>query len=884
MTLYRRLRAWWLAFARRGRMEGDMDAELRFHLETRAEDLARQGLPRAEARRRAGAEFGGVEAAKDDCRQARGLHLLDNLGQDLRFTWRSLRRDAGFALIAVLILAAGIGANTAVFSVVNTLLLRPLPLPQARRLVWITPPPAKCGLSCETFSADAYQELRAQNRSFEDIGGYFPFGPLKLRLMGHGEPLPVTGLMVTSNFFQVLGVQPALGRLFDAADGRRIGRGRGVVVLANAYWRRQFGSDAGIVGKAIDLNGRYATVIGVLPANFDFGAVFSPGERLDLFAPAALATMQAWGNILSLTGRLKPGVTLVQAQADVNRVAPRLYFNRKYPETKGYYKSIQLVTLKHYVTGRLRAPLLLLWAAVGLILLIVGVNLANLLLARAATRAKEFALRGALGAGRGRLLRQLLTESLALAAVGAALGLGLAEVITRFVAHQSSVALPLLGNVRVDGAAVAWTLLLAAVAVAIFGMVPGLQIAAHNPQDSLKDCGPGMSEGKKHARLRAGLVISEVALACALLVGAGLLLRSFLRVLDVNLGFRPSRAAAIQVDYPDGGSPARRGVVFRRLLSHVQAIPGVQAAGIVDYLPLGPNRDWGPVKAQGQTYGRGQAPEPLVYVATPGFFRAMDIPILAGRGFSWNDGPNNRKVIIINHTLAHALWPNGNAVGQVAAAGPFTAAHVIGVVADVRETSVEKAPGFQIYYSTMQAAPEGATLVVRSALPPATLAPTVVRTLRQLNPNQPAAAFRPLAQIVSHAVSPRRFFLLLVASFGAFALLLTALGIYGVIAYSVTRRTQEIGVRMALGAEPGAIRRMVLAATLRLALAGIAVGLVLAAALAGAMRSLLFGVAPMDPVAFAAAIVVLLAVAALAGYLPARRACRIQPTSALRAN
>ncbi|MGH9507015.1 MAG: ABC transporter permease, partial [Terriglobales bacterium] len=520
MTLHRRFRNWLEAVVRRRRMESDMEAELRFHLESRADDLGRQGMPRAAARRQAGIEFGGNGGAKEACRQAIGLRILDHLAQDLRFAWRSLRRDANFAVIAVLILAAGIGANTAVFSVVSTLLLRPLPLSHARRLVWITPPPPDCGLSCATFSADAYDELRAENRSFQDVAGYFAFSsPDNLRLMGRGEPLPATGLSVTTNFFKVLGVRPALGRLFTAADGHK--GAPGTVLLANAYWRRQFGSDPAIVGRAIEVNGESVTVAGVLPASFDFGALFAPGERVDMFTPAVLTTMEDWGNILSLTGRLKAGVTLRQAQADVNRVAPRLYFNRRYPETKGFYKSIRLVTLKGYVIGRLRGPLLLLWAAVGLVLLIVAVNLANLLLARAAARSKEFALRGALGAGRGRLLRQLLTESVALTAAGTGLGLGLAAAITRVVAHQSAVALPLLHSVGVDGAARAWTLLLAVAVAALIGIVLGLHLARGNLPEALKDSGPGLTGGRKQERLRTGLVICEVALTCALLTGTG---------------------------------------------------------------------------------------------------------------------------------------------------------------------------------------------------------------------------------------------------------------------------------------------------------------------------------------------------------------------------
>jgi predicted permease len=824
-----------------------------------------------------------VEEAERLHRGLRGLPFLDSVLQDLRYTFRTLRRDHSFTVIAVLILGLGIGANTAVFSVVNTILLRPLPLANPQQLVWIAPPSAKCGFSCETYSADAFQEFRALNHSFQDVAGYFAFSTEdNYRLAGRGEPVPATGIYVTQRFFQVLGVQPSLGRLFTTDETRK--GSHPVALLANAYWKRQFAGDPGILGKVIDLNGQTVTVVGVLPPTFDFGAVFSPGEKVDLFTPYILDDWRNDGNDLTMVGRLKRGVSLAQAQADVNLVAPQLYFNVKYPDTKGDYKSIRLTPLKVYVTGRLRGPLTMLWAAVGAILLIVCVNLSNLLLARSATRSKEFALRSALGAGKKRLVRQLFTESLVLSAAGAVLGLGIASAMTSFLVNQAAIALPLLSDIRVDGTALAWTLVVAFAVAAIFSLIPALRVSSGNLRESLNDAGPGMSEGKKHERLRAVLVISELALACVLLVGAGLLLRSFLRVLDVNLGFQPAQAAAIKVDYDDGGSLAKRSVIFQQILSHIEAIPGVEAAGMVDYLPLGQNRNWGPVEAKGKLYRRGEVPDPLVYVVTPGFFRAMGMRLLAGRDFSWGDGPTSRSVIIINQALAHALWPKGNAVGQMASAGPFETCLVIGVVADVHETSVEGSPGWQVYYASTQARPAGAELVVRTTLPPDTLASSILRTLRQLNSSQPAAAFVPIHQIVDHAVSPRRFFVLLVTSFGAFGLILAALGIYGVISYSVTRRTHEIGIRMALGASPAQVQLGVMARTLRLIIAGLCLGLLASFACASLIASLLFGITPADPLTFAATAVVLSSIALAAGYLPSRRASKIDPMSALRAN
>jgi predicted permease len=381
-------------------------------------------------------------------RAARGLPALDNIVQDLRYTFRTLRRERAFTLVVVLILGLGIGANTAVFSVVNTILLRPLPLANPQQLVWITPQiGAKCGFSCETYSADAFEEFRAQNHSFQDVTGYFAFSTEdNYRLTGRGEPVPATGIDVASNFFQVLGVQPLLGRSFTSDEARK--GTHPVALLANAYWKRQFAADPRIIGNSIDLNGQPVTVIGVLPPIFDFGAVFAPGEKVDLYTPMVLDDARDWGNILTMVGRLKTGVSVAKAQADANLVGRQLYFNIKYPGSKGRYQAT-LTPLKIYVTGRLRGPLIMLSCAVGAILLIVCVNLSNLLLARSATRSKEFALRSALGAGRMRILRQLLTESLVLSAAGAVLGLGLAFGITSFLVHQGSIALPLLSDVRV---------------------------------------------------------------------------------------------------------------------------------------------------------------------------------------------------------------------------------------------------------------------------------------------------------------------------------------------------------------------------------------------------------------------------------------------------
>jgi len=828
--------------------------------------------------------------AKERHREVRGLPALDVLMQDLRYAFRTLRRDPGFTTVSILILALAIGANIAVFSVVNTLLLRPLPFPDSRQLVWIAPPPSHCGLSCDTYSADAYEEFRAQSRAYQDVTGYFAFStPDNLRLTGLAEPEPATSIEVIGNFFQVLGVEPAMGRLFTADEVR--GGPHPVALLANAYWRRQFNADPAIIGKAIELNGTPVTVLGVLPTSFDFGAVFSPGAKVDLFTPLDLNESRDWGNIVTLLGRLKPGVTVAQALDDAKRVAPNMYFNVKYPETLGRYKGDLIpVPLKDYVTGKLRRSLIALWCAVGAILLIAGVNLSNLLLARAAARAKEFAVRGALGASRGRIVRQLLMESLVLSGAGAALGLGLALILIVWLAHQGSLALPLLSTLRIDGQALSWTVLIAVFTAVIFGLLPGLRMASGNLQEALKDSGPGAGLGRRHERVRAALVVSEVALACLLLVSAGLLLRSFLKVLDVDLGFQPDRAASIKVDYDDSGasfdaSAAKRAAIFQQILTRVTALPGVEAAGMTDYLPLGPNREWDtpiPQGQQGRAFAPGELPDPLVYVITPGFIRAMGIR-LRGRDFTWADGPHSQKVVLINASAARVYWPREDAVGKILMRGQEED-QVVGVVDDIHEENVEGPTGSQIYYPVTQQTPAGAQLVIRTSLPPAALAASVLRTLRELNPNQPVAAFLPIRTIVDRAVSPRRFFTLLVAAFAGLGLLLAALGIYGVISYSVTRQTQEIGIRMALGATQGHVLLGVLTRTMRLTLMGLALGIIASLAVAKLIASLLFATTSTDPATFAGMAALLCAVALLAGFVPAHRASRIDPMIALRSN
>ena len=874
----------------------DVRAELRFHIEAKTDDLIARGWPPDEARAEAERQMGNMRALERIGEQIGGqMEFRSGISdyasqclQDARYTMRSLLANPAFFTIAILVLALGIGANVVVFSVVDTILLRPLPFRDSQQLVRIVEKNANSNESGKTYTADATQDFQQQNRSFQSVSGYFAFtGPNNFKLTGAGQPQPATGMLVAQGFFETLGVEPYAGRLFRPEEF--VHHAQPAALLSYPFWKRRFNGDRSIIGKTVDLSdandlgNKSVVVAGILPESFDFGSVFSPGAKVDLFVPYIMDDFRGDGNDLALVGRLKPGVSLAQAQSEADLLFPTFFFENKHPEYgKGY--TAQLTGLKEYVSGKLRRSLIVLWCAVGLIQLIVCVNLSNLMLARAAARSREFAMRRALGAGRGRIVRQLLTESLMLATAGALLGLGLAGVVLAWLAHQGSVALPLLPMLHLDRTALAWTLLFAVGTAVVFGLAPALRMSSARLQAALKDGGHGSSEGRSHDRLRSTLVVTEIVLACVLLVGAGLLLRSFLRVLDVDLGFEPSRAAAISVDYDAQGSAAKQAAIWQQVVTRASQIPGVEAAGISDNLPMSRNRGWG-IAPKGTAPPKNSDFIPVfVYIVSPGYLNAMGMRLVAGRDITWDDLVNNRNVVVLNETVAHRLWPGQNPIGRMAIAGGALT-EVIGVIADVRETSAEETGDSQMYLpATKQFGPEGSYLVVRSKVAPASLAGSVMRMLREINPAQTASAFTPVQSLVDHATSPRRFFVLLVGAFAGLGLLLASLGIYGVISYSVTRQTQAIGIRMALGATPGRVLLSVIGQTLRLAVAGIAVGIVASFAVARLIASLLFQTAPTDALTFTGMVLLLTGVALLAGYLPARRASKINPTIALRAN
>jgi predicted permease len=805
------------------------------------------------------------------------LYHVETLVRDLRYAARTLRRDAALTTFAILIIGAGVGASTTVFSVVNALWLRPLPFDDPGRLVWVA------NGSSENLSRQAVQvghvvDLREQSRSLAGLAGFSPFyGVGDIRLTSTGEPERVTGVPVTEGFFPLLGVRPWLGRNFTAEECRW-GAPR-TAILSHAFWQRRLGARADVIGESITLDGASTTIVGVLPPSFDFGGMFSPGRPADLFLPFPLSPeTHRRGNTLAVIGRLKPGIDLATAAVEtvgtvdrISNTAPDVEPGRR----RNPFRP-NLVPLQDRISGRFHGTLAVLAAAVGFLMLLVAANISNLLLARASARHKEMALRMALGAGRGRLVRQLLVESVALSCSGAALGLALALGGTSLIAHLDGASIPLLRDVRVDGLALIFVASVAVITGVGFGVLPALQVSGLAPQDALKDAGRGVTGGG--GWMRRAIVVSEIVLVCVLLAGAGLLTRSLSRVLDVDPGFTAENVISLRVD------PSRRNTYFDTVLHHVRAVPGVEAVGLTDALPFGDNFGWRgwTVSAPGRVPDAAVRANPLARMIDDGYFSAMGIALKAGRGFTADDRPSSERVVVINEALARQLWPDEDPLGRVLRASGRDY-RVVGVANEVRYFALERDTGQEMYMLLRQTGDyQTVDLVVRSAVPPASMLPALRAALKRADPGLPAVEFRTMQQLVDRSVFTRRLIVRLLTGFAGFGLILASLGLYAVISYSVSQRTREIGVRVALGAAPVAMQRQILAQTMTLAAIGLVIGLPVAWAAAKAIQGLLFGVVSSDPVTFGGVIAVIAVVAGLAGYVPARRASRVDPVLALR--
>lgn len=814
------------------------------------------------------------------------LSFVDTLVRDLRFAARTLRRDAALTTFAILIIGVGVGASTTIFSVVNALWLRPLPFTDPGRLVWIANGTSE-NVSRQAVQVGHFVDLREQSQSLVDLAGFSPFyGVGDIRLTGTGEPQRVTGVPVTEGFFPLLGVRPRLGRGFTAEDSRQ--GAAPTAILSHAFWLRRLGAKADVIGDVITLDGAPTTVVGVLPSSFDFGGTFSPGRPADLFLPFPLSPeTNRKGNTLAVIGRLKPGIELPAAAAETAAAVDRI--SKTAPDVEpGRPRNAfrpNLSPLQDRISGRFHGVLALLAAAVGFLMLLVSANISNLLLARASARRREMALRTALGAGRGRLIRQLLVESVMLSCSGAGLGLALALGGTHLIAHFEGTSIPLLQDVRVDALAIMFIGSVALLTGVGFGVLPALQVSARAPQDALKDAGRGATSGS--SVMRRAIVVAEIVLVCVLLTGAGLLTRSLSRVLDIDPGFTPENVLSLRVDPSRLEQPTleARNAYFDHVLERVRSVPGVEAAGLTDALPFGDNFGWrgwtvSPADRAADPTARAN---PRVRMIDDRYLSTMGIAMKAGRDFTSSDRPTSEPVVVINAALAQELWPDEDPLGRVLRASGRDY-RVVGVVNDVRYFALERDTGQEMYMLLRQTGDyQTVDLVVRSAVPQASLMVAIRAALQRADPGLPVVEFRTMEQLVNRSVFTRRTVVQLLAGFAAFGLILASLGLYAVISYSVSQRSREIGVRMALGAAPRAMEAQILAQTMTLAAIGLAIGVPAAWMAARAIQGLLFGVVSSDPVTFGCVVSVIAIVTGLSGYVPARRASRIDPVSALRA-
>ena len=799
--------------------------------------------------------------------------------QDLGYAVRSLRRAPGFAVLTALVVGLGVGATTAVFSVVKPLLIAPLPVEAPRDLVWIALDDGnEESLSSVTSRTGNLIDFRERASSFDGITGFNAFsGQESYTLEADGNVQRLTGYGVAPDFLDVLGVRPAFGRDFD--DAESTWDGPAAIVLSWAFFQQRFGGDPGIVGTSVALNGEPTRVIGVLPAAFDFGSIFTPAETVHFLEVWEISDRtDRWGNTLHMIGRLRDGVSAEAAQAELDAVVASL--EAEQPDRWGL--GAHVTPLQEKISAPVRSGLLLLAGAAATVLLIVCVNVSNMLLARAPGRAREIAVRKALGAGRGRLLRQLLGESTIIAVTGSVAGAAIAWGVTRWVSATAGVKVPLLDTVGVDGTALLFAVGVAVATGLVVGWVPALQVAEGSEATVLRSGGRSATATRGAHRLREGLVIAEIALAAVLLVAGGLLIRSFGAVMDVDLGFDPEGTVAWKLNPQGMETNAEYVAWFRGLEDRLMQIPGVEAVGMNDALPLGRNRSWGfSVEGLPQTEADDLGMFP--HIVTAGYFGALDIPLLAGRTFERNEA-EDAQTIVINRSAAERLFGHvDGAVGQRFSTGRDAPWEIVGVVEDTRHVSPESDAGIQVYFPIAQMADwSSMEMAVRSSLPTARTVDAVSAAIGEWDSTIPAREFWTLEDSVGRAVSARRFLLQVLTAFGAAALLLAALGVYGVLACSVAERRAEIGIRMALGATAGAVLGSIVRQTLALAVVGIGLGLVASMAVNGLLASLLFGVGAGDPRTLAVMSAVLLAVAAAAGLIPAIRAARLNGVRALR--
>jgi putative ABC transport system permease protein len=880
MSLTPRLRSLLRNLLHRDRVERDLDQEVRHYIDLLTADKIGHGAERDEARRDALIELGGVEQVKEKVRDVRAGHLLENLWQDLRYGTRTLAKYPGWTLVAVLSLALGIGANTAMFGIVNAVLLRPLPYPQADRLVRVS----------GYYPKGAMQVLQVHSQTM-DIAGYSP--NQEFNLTGFGEAIHLFGTPVSGNFFALLGSTAAIGRAFEPGDDVP-GRNR-LVILSHALWRDKFSSDPSVIGHLITLDGISRQIVGIMPASFDF-----PSPETQFWIPLTMDPRDSedfWGKaFMPLIARLRPGATIPQARNELHPMINLAITRFSFPMARNWNAEATVLPLHDDLVQNVRGKLLLLASAVGFVLLIACANVAGLLLSRSVTRAKEIAVRASLGASRGRIVRQLLTESVVLALAGGLLGLALAFGFLRVLKAVLADQAPELARVSLDWQVLAFVSSLAILSGLISGLAPALSASRANLINVIKSGGQ-RSQGAAGIRLRSCFVATEVALTVVLVVGAGLLIKTLWKLSQVNPGFRAEKIMTVRVTPNQSFADDRPACIalYDELLRRARGISSVSDVAATNALPMGNQVPGIVVDFEGhpRKVGETLAPLPWAGAVTPDYFQIMHIPLLAGRLFTEADGAKAPLVILVSASTAKQNWPGENAVGKhIKAVWDQQWRTVIGVVADVRQFDLAgNVPSWLngvVYLPYPQAVdltekiPVAMNLLLKTDDQTGRVAAEIRDLVRGVNPNIPVSAVRSMESVVSASTAQPRSITWLFVSFGAAALILAAIGIFGVVSFSATQRTYEIGLRVALGAPRSNVFSMVLGQGIRLVLAGLAVGVAASLLLSRLMMSLLYGVAATDPLTFLGVTVLLIATAALAGYLPARRASRIDPLTALR--
>ena len=869
-----------LPFFRR-RRELELDDEIAGHIAMAVADRVARGEAQAEAYASARRELGNEALVKEAARAQWGWGSFERFRQDARYGLRLLRRSPGFAAVAIFTLALGIGASTAILSVVDAILVRPLAYADPARLVVILK-----GGDGPVAPAN-FLDWKAQSGSFENMGAAEYWSP---NLTGGDSPEKVWAIRMTADVLPLLGVQPALGRFFLPSE--MAAGANHVVVLGHAVWKSRFGADPAILGKEILLDGEPYSVVGVMPPSFQFAPFWATNAQL--WAPLDLAPRASNrnGSSLRIFARLKPGIALESARREMASITAEL--DRQFPGTN---RDMQVVPLLERVVGDVRPALLVLLAAVALVLAIACANVANMLLARSSVRQREVALRAALGASRGRTIRQLLTESLVLAAAGGVAGAALGAWGLRLLLALAPEGIPRLAEVSLDPRIFLATFGVALLSGAAFGIAPALEASAVHLQPALKE-GGSAGAGREGGRLRRAFVAAEIAIAIVLLVGAGLMIRTFLALRAIDPGWNPDGVVTLEVSLAgtSHAAPEQREPVYRQLLERIRAVPGVGAAGAINHLPIAGDIWRFPYAVEGRPEARpGESPVTVYRAVTPGYFAAMRLPILRGRDIAETDGANAPGAVVINERFAEIQWPGEDALGKRITLDDKNWLTVVGIVKNAVRSDWSEPPYEESYIPVFQS-PElmrsahtsasYLTFVVRAARAdgdPAALAPSLKAAIRAIDPTLPISGVRTMRDVVNEATARARFQTLLLAVFASAAALLSAIGIYGVMSYAVSKRTREIGVRMALGADPRSVLRLVVGQGMAVAFAGAGLGLVGAFLLTRLMASLLYGVRPGDPLTFAAVAAALLLVALAASWIPARRAARIDPMQALRA-